>query len=764
MNSTFQTADSAARENTFISLGSTFSTTTTGDCVGEVLHDIRTGKYREQVERIRAAHQAGDFKTAQALKQQLPAAMWSGRFSARNAKSLEEHSGLICVDIDDVGDRRSQIKSSLKKDPHVLTVFESPTDGLKAILVGDPTRPHAETFHLAERYLQRYNFVIDRACKDVARLCYLSWDPDLYVNFAAVPLSYPPALTPPPKETPGTAITSGPAQPAGSAGRPLRSVDEVRSLLARIRPSPPYGVWLEIASAVWSVLSKEEGCRVLDEWSPEKPGGYEKKWADRLHDFQYGTLVHYAEKGWLPAYQQPDNAPGHAEAPTGAGTEATGVPTIYYDPPSQKYWIQNDRRGWITVNEEGIKRQLRRFLRPKAAKDEVLSPLDIHLNELQTKFDVAYAGPLAGTNAGIHETNGCRVLITTSPTIILPGPGDWPTLRALIENMLTDERGDQTRYFYGWIKVAREALLAGKLRPGQALVIAGPHDSGKSLLQNLITLLLGGRAAKPYNWMTGVSNFNSELFGTEHLMIEDEVASVDFRARQHFGAYLKQVTVNTVQECHAKYREKIIFKPFWRLSITLNSEPENLLVLPVIDVAIEDKLILLRANPHPMPMATTTIEERDAFQNTLIGELPAFCAFLAAWDIPADLKSGRFGITHYHHPELLSAIDALAPETRLWALIVIGMFGRGIAGQKADWTGTAEELERELTREHSPVRDEAKKLLQYRNTCGTYLGRLSNKHPEWVINKRTADARLWVLKRPAGADGSGVDDTEEWHR
>ena len=63
------------------------------------------------------------------------------------------------------------------------------------------------------------------------------------------------------------------------------------------------------------------------------------------------------------------------------------------------------------------------------------------------------------------------------------------------------------------------------------------RDSGKSRLQNLITPLLGGRVANPYHYMTGKSNFNSELFGAEHLMIEDEPASTRIEARRNTGSH-----------------------------------------------------------------------------------------------------------------------------------------------------------------------------------------------------------------------------------
>ena len=152
--------------------------------------------------------------------------------------------------------------------------------------------------------------------------------------------------------------------------------------------------------------------------------------------------------------------------------------------------------------------------------------------------------------------------------------------------------------------------------------------------------------------MSGLTPFNSDLFEAEHLMIEDEQASTDIRARRNFGAQLKNITVVDWQRCHAKNRVAISLSPFWRLSVTVNDEPENLMVLPPIDDSIEDKLIILRASKFPMPMRTATLEQRKVFWQRLIDELPAFLDFLLQWEIPRELTSERFGMRHFHHPDI----------------------------------------------------------------------------------------------------------------
>jgi hypothetical protein len=418
-----------------------------------------------------------------------------------------------------------------------------------------------------------------------------------------------------------------------------------------------------------------------------------------------------------------------------------------FDTGRNQYWINNQRGAWIALNETQFKRELRqRGVSPVIPKSSFVSPLDERLLWIQHNCDVHYSGALAGYEAGIHNMGERRILVTESPRIIEPSPGQWRTLQTFIFGLLKDPQFDQVPYLYGWLKVAYEALRARLRRPGQGLVLAGVCDCGKSLLQNLITLFLGGRAARPYQFMSGLTPFNSDLFEAEHLMIEDEQASTDIRTRRNFGAQLKNLTVIDWQRCHAKNRVAISLTPFWRLTVSVNDEPENLMVLPPIDDSIEDNLIILRASKSPMPMPTTTLEQRKAFWETLESESPAFLAHLIEWQIPRALSSGRFGIAHFHHPEILQTIDNLAPEFRLLNLINDQVFKNG----DDTWEGSAEQLERLLAHEDSACRFEARRLFTFNTACGVYLGRLAKKQPGRFSYDRTRSTRLWTIKAMTG--------------
>lgn len=416
--------------------------------------------------------------------------------------------------------------------------------------------------------------------------------------------------------------------------------------------------------------------------------------------------------------------------------------TAFYDPARKCYWIPNDRGDMIEITETSMQRHLMRagFINDK---DKGETPMNDELIRIQRTRDVVYAGPLAGYGVGLQEQCGQRILVTRPPRVILPVKGECPTIEKFIYDLFDDPDHpelDQIPFVLGWLKMAYEALLNQQPRPGQALAIAGPRDCGKSLFQALITEIFGGRSAKPYRYMSGGTEFNGDLFAAEHLMIEDEVACTDIQARRHFGARIKDFTVNATQSCHGKNRPALSLKPFWRTTITLNDEPENLLILPPIDDSLEDKIILIKAKRATLPTDIGTMEGRQKYWAKLMSELPMFLDFLINYQIHPRLHSGRFGVRHFHHPTLIAALDDMSPEMRLLGLIDTALEEKDHAGQ---WTGTATELERMLS--ESAVAYEARRLLNWNNAVGTYLGRLAKKLPNRVQAQRTNNCRQWII-------------------
>ena len=423
------------------------------------------------------------------------------------------------------------------------------------------------------------------------------------------------------------------------------------------------------------------------------------------------------------------------------------LPEAYYDSGRKEFLLQNGSGSWLAHADASFKRNLRSLgFSNSCSPGMPVSQIEAFMVEVQNYRDVAFAGPLAGKSPGIVEENGFRILVTHGPRLPAPAPGEWPVIHSILNGVLgTDPThgARQIASIHGWLKIAFQALASGKLQPGQALALAGPVGCGKSLIQTLITEILGGRSAKAYRYLAGQTQFNAEFFGAEHLMLEDENSSTDIRARRALAAQIKGIAVNTVHSCHQKGRTAINIRPFWRLSISMNDQPERLMVLPPLDDDIADKIILLRCTHPQAPFPTETPEARERFWKTIQSEVPGYLDFLAGWEIPTNLRDNRFGIRHFHHPDLVEAITDLDPEIRLLELIDTVLFSDG---QKGPWEGTAAELEKWL--QDSSFGKEADRLFSWSAAAGTYLGRLAEKHPNRIEAHRSSQRREWVIRKP----------------
>lgn len=373
------------------------------------------------------------------------------------------------------------------------------------------------------------------------------------------------------------------------------------------------------------------------------------------------------------------------------------LPDVYYD--GTRYWIENSTGNWITIRVEDVRRELKNAgLYSKIQNGDKISQVDQAVGDIQHNRYVDYVGPLAGYKSGIHYIYGKRILVQDSPILLEPKIGEFPLINSILDKMLGWE---QRMFLDGWLSVAVKSLYSGEFRVGQALVLAGPGDSGKSLLQLLITHLLGGRTGSPYHYMAG-GEFNGELFGYEHLKIEDKIVATSITKRLEFGASIKEIAANVDKRVHAKNKQALTLTPFWRLTISVNSEPEQLSILPPIDEHIADKIIILKVDKHPMPMPTRTGEERKEFMDALVAELPFYLYELLSYQIPKQYASERYGIRRYNNQEIMEILTELAPEEHLLELLY--------AAEITNFQGSERDLKKILM-DHHLVGKEATSVL-----------------------------------------------------
>lgn len=421
---------------------------------------------------------------------------------------------------------------------------------------------------------------------------------------------------------------------------------------------------------------------------------------------------------------------------------------IAYDQASKQYFcLRPDGSYWSSMTE-GVVRTLlaHRGFNPAKGRGNQPSEVDDKISELQGN-SVSYAGELAGHNKGIYVGSTDSVLVTNSARLPVPEEGDWSTIRALLTALFNSE--EALGYFYGWLKTAFETRMAGEFTPGQACVFAGPAGCGKSLIQTkIITPLLGGRACKPMQFLTGKTTFNKDLTKAEHWMMEDEKSESDIRGRRAFGTNIKEVTVNRLHRLHAKGRDAQLSLPlFVRLTISLNDEGENLAVLPPLDESVKDKLMLFKMHKG-FPFTSDGPEQNREFNETLLREVPRFAWWLVnKWVIHPELKDPRFGIKAYGDKDIVEVLEQAAPEYTLLDMLDLTYFSGGRAEVQSF---KASELRRELQDQASPVMFEARNVLRTVQNCADYLSRLAHKEPRRVVKQGTGKGRgyTWMIHPP----------------
>lgn len=144
--------------------------------VERALERIKTGKSKQQVLEIRNQL---DKERANKLKCNLPSVCFSGKFgNDRTDKSLQEHSGFIVLDFDNVENLEAK-KSELIKLPYCYSCWVSPSgNGLKMLVKIAKGDKHLEHFTALFQELKD----IDISGKNVSRVCYESWDENIYTN------------------------------------------------------------------------------------------------------------------------------------------------------------------------------------------------------------------------------------------------------------------------------------------------------------------------------------------------------------------------------------------------------------------------------------------------------------------------------------------------------------------------------------------------------------------------------------------------------
>jgi hypothetical protein len=150
-------------------------------------NDIANGKYKAEVEEIRALLEQGKAEEATNKKKQLLAFTPSAVFTEkRQMPYLEMYSGFVHLDFDKLTPEQLDMAFKVIAEiPYTFLCFISPSgNGLKVCIEVNTGIEYHDTAYLQvqQYYEEATGLKADQSCKDITRLCFMSYHPRLYKN------------------------------------------------------------------------------------------------------------------------------------------------------------------------------------------------------------------------------------------------------------------------------------------------------------------------------------------------------------------------------------------------------------------------------------------------------------------------------------------------------------------------------------------------------------------------------------------------------
>lgn len=152
-----------------------------------VTKDIQEGRYKQEIETLRRTISQGNKEEADNLKKKLLAFTPSATFTGgRKPEYITQYSQFIVLDLDKL--QPEQLQAAFSKAasiPYTFCCFRSPSgNGLKIIVEVNSTQEQHEQAYsqIVSYYEQQTGLPVDRSGKDITRLCFVSYDPELYKN------------------------------------------------------------------------------------------------------------------------------------------------------------------------------------------------------------------------------------------------------------------------------------------------------------------------------------------------------------------------------------------------------------------------------------------------------------------------------------------------------------------------------------------------------------------------------------------------------
>mgnify|MGYP001002992402 CR=1 FL=1 len=365
------------------------------------------------------------------------------------------------------------------------------------------------------------------------------------------------------------------------------------------------------------------------------------------------------------------------------GRIGDAIQSYWYD--GRNYFIQDGAGGFFMTNKDDclLDLECRHDLSARPGRHENVSEARRALNQIQITKKVEAGLPFCFVKSPIvnYENkryyNTARVYpLQAADSSAKFGEG-FPMIAKWMNHMLGS---DQLDHELAWLSHAYTNAVKGKPKRGHAHFLVGPPNCGKTLYNTVVLGGLFGGGIKASDYLTGKSEWTDHLFEYGMWLVDDEAPTASSAMHTAFTARLKEHIANDTFLINGKFKKS--GRVFWRgrISVTLNDDPVSMRLLPDLDMSIKDKLMVFNCNDG--------FEFTKDIKKTVTSELPAFAAWLLAYDIPEEMQDVRFGVQSYIHKGLEERSRA---DSRYAHIIeLMNMFKRTLKDDA--WEGTSTEL------------------------------------------------------------------------
>lgn len=282
-------------KNTVVSLFRGFADKTPKEV--NLFQILTTPKFKSRIETLRAEENEEKQKT---LKKRLPGFTISGVFKGGHGiENLAAPSGYICIDIDQDKNTHitnfSEFKDFAEAFPWVAYCgLSCRGKGFFLVIPYADSTKHEKYFDFIEKLFSLYGVVVDRACRDINHLRFVSYDEEPYINEDATTFDF---------VLPSKKVERKPSREDGH-----RDLEALRAaiLLKKVDITPTYEAWWKCLCAVATELGDagedyaHDICQFYEGYSVEETS---KKYREALKNgagtCTASTLFYYAKQAGI---------------------------------------------------------------------------------------------------------------------------------------------------------------------------------------------------------------------------------------------------------------------------------------------------------------------------------------------------------------------------------------------------------------------------------------------------------------------------------